>query len=96
MTPLSATVVTESVRGIEPPAEMWRTRAVMAETSYLFSQSESSFIAVVTHAGVIRAVLRTLCGLDEKTTWTLTKTHCCIFRYAHHSHPDRRLQEVLG
>jgi alpha-ribazole phosphatase len=69
---------------------------VMAETSYLLSQSESSLIAVVTHAGVMRAVLRTLCGLDEKTTWTLTKPHCCTFRYAHHPHPDRRLQEVLG
>jgi broad specificity phosphatase PhoE len=65
-------------------------RAVMA-----FSQSESSLIAIVTHAGVMRGVLRALCGLDEKTTWTLTKLHCCTFRYAHHSHPDRRLQEVL-
>src|SRR5258708_2677880 len=27
MTPLSATVVTESIRGIEPPDEAWRTRA---------------------------------------------------------------------
>ena len=27
MTPLSATVVTESIRGIEPPDETWRTRA---------------------------------------------------------------------
>ncbi|RZU40155.1 nicotinate-nucleotide--dimethylbenzimidazole phosphoribosyltransferase [Edaphobacter modestus] len=27
MTPLSATVVTESIRGIEPPNEIWRTRA---------------------------------------------------------------------
>ena len=68
---------------------------VMAETSYLLSQSESSLIAVVTHAGVMRAILRTLCGLDEKTTWTLTRPHCCTFRYAHHAHPDRRLQEVL-
>lgn len=91
MTPLSAPVVTASIRCIEPPAEMWRTRAVMAETSYLFS----SLIAVVTHAGFMRVVLRTLCGLDEKTTWTLTKPHCCIFRYVRHSHPDRRLQEVL-
>jgi alpha-ribazole phosphatase len=69
---------------------------VMAEISYLLSQSESSLIAVVTHAGVMRAVLRTLCGLDEKTVWTLTKPYCCTFRYAHHAHPDRRLQEVLG
>ncbi|MCU1322707.1 MAG: histidine phosphatase family protein [Acidobacteriaceae bacterium] len=69
---------------------------VMAETSYLLSQSESSSIAVVTHAGVMRVVLRTLCGLDEKTAWALTKPYCCTFRYTHHSHPDRRLQEVLG
>jgi hypothetical protein len=70
MTPLSATVVTESTRGIEPPDEIWRTR--------------------------VRALLRTLCDLDEETTWPLTKPHCCTFRYAHHAHPDRRLQEVLG
>jgi len=69
---------------------------VMAETSYLLSQSERCLIAVVTHAGVMRVVLRTLCGLDEKTAWTLTKPYCCTFRYAHHAHPDRRLQEVLG
>ena len=69
---------------------------VMAETDYLLSQSESSSIAVVTHAGVMRVVLRTLCGLDEKTAWALTKPYCCTFRYAHHPHPDRRLQEVLG
>ena len=69
---------------------------VMAETSYLLNQCKSSLIAVVTHAGVMRAVLRTLCGLDERTAWTLTKPYCCTFRYAHHPHPDRRLQEVLG
>jgi alpha-ribazole phosphatase len=69
---------------------------VMAEISYLLSPSERSLTAVVTHAGVMRAVLRILCGLDEKTAWTLTKPYCCAFRYAHHPHPDRRLQEVLG
>jgi alpha-ribazole phosphatase len=69
---------------------------VMAETSYLLSQSESSSIVVVTHAGVMRVVLRTLCGLDEKTAWALTKPYCCTFRYAHHPRPDKRLQEVLG
>ena len=37
-----------------------------------------------------------LCGLDEKTAWALTKAYCCTFRYAHHPHPDKRLQEVLG
>jgi alpha-ribazole phosphatase len=69
---------------------------LMAETNYLLSQSESSSIAVVTHAGVMRVVLRILCGLDEKTAWALTRPYCCTFRYAHHPHPDRRLREVLG
>jgi alpha-ribazole phosphatase/probable phosphoglycerate mutase len=81
-----------------PDGESFETfeARVMAEVSYLLSQSASSLIAVVTHAGVMRAVLRTLCGLDEKTVWTLTKSYCCTFRYAHHAHPDRRLQEVFG
>ena len=69
---------------------------VIAETRYLLSKSESSSIAVVTHAGVMRVVLRTLCGLDEESAWALTKPYCCSFRYAHHPNPDRRLQEVLG
>jgi broad specificity phosphatase PhoE len=75
--------------------EKFETR-VIAETSYLLNQCKSTLIAVVTHAGVMRAVLRTLCGLDEKSAWALTKTYCCTFRYAHHPHLDRRLQEVLG
>jgi alpha-ribazole phosphatase len=76
---------------------------VMAETSYLLSQSEHrlsqtkpSLIAVVTHAGVMRKILRTLCGLDEKTLWALTKPYCCTFRYTHHAHPGSHLLEVLG
>jgi broad specificity phosphatase PhoE len=81
-----------------PDGESFETfeARVVAETSYLLSQSESSSIAVVTHAGVMRVVLRTLCGLDEKTAWALTKPYCCTFRYAHHPSPDGRLQEVLG
>ncbi|MHB1699389.1 MAG: histidine phosphatase family protein [Acidobacteriaceae bacterium] len=89
----------ESFPRLTPPDgesfEIFEAR-VMAETSYLRSQSESGLIAVVTHAGVMRAVLRTLCGLDEKTAWALTKPYCCTFRYAHRPHPGRRLQVVLG
>ena len=69
---------------------------VMAEANYLASQSEHKLIAVVTHAGVMRVVLRTLCGFDEKAAWALTKPYCCTFRYRHDAHPDRHLQEVLG
>ncbi|MGA2251151.1 histidine phosphatase family protein [Terracidiphilus sp.] len=89
----------ESFPHLTPPdgesTEIFEAR-VMAETSYLLSQAESRSIAVVTHAGVMRVVLRTLCGFDEKTAWALTKPYCCMFRYAHHPHTDRRLQEVPG
>jgi alpha-ribazole phosphatase/probable phosphoglycerate mutase len=89
----------ESFPHLTPPdgesIEKFEAR-VMAETSYLLTQSAISSIAVVTHAGVMRVVLRALCGLDEKTVWAMTRPYCCTFRYAHHPHPDRRLQEVLG
>lgn len=81
-----------------PEGELFETfqARVMSETNYLLTQSECSLIAVVTHAGVMRAVLRTLCGLDERTAWSLTRPYCCTFRYSHHAHPNRRLQLVLG
>jgi len=78
----------------EPFAEF--QQRVIAETRYLLSQNEHRLIAVVTHAGVMRVILRTLCGVDEKTAWTLTKPYCCIYRYTRHAHLDNRLQEVLG
>jgi alpha-ribazole phosphatase len=37
--------------------------------------------AVVTHAGVMRVVLRALCGLDEKETWERTRLYCVFFQY---------------
>jgi alpha-ribazole phosphatase len=94
-----ATQWLESFPRLTPPDgesfEIFEAR-VMAEIRYLLSPSARSLVAVVTHAGVMRAVLRTLCGLEEKQTWTLTKPHCCTFRYSHHAHPDKRWQEVLG
>jgi broad specificity phosphatase PhoE len=36
--------------------------------------------AVVTHAGVMRVVLRSLCGLDEQEAWDRTKKYCGFFR----------------
>jgi alpha-ribazole phosphatase/probable phosphoglycerate mutase len=66
---------------------------VVAEARYLLSRNEHGLIAVVCHAGVMRVVLRALCGVDERTAWTLTMPYCCTYRYAQQ---DRRLQEVLG
>jgi alpha-ribazole phosphatase len=69
---------------------------VIAEANYLVSQSEHKLIAVVTHAGVMRVILRTLCGFDEKAVWALTKPYCCTFRYAHDTQSNRHVHEVLG
>jgi alpha-ribazole phosphatase len=79
-----------------PQGESFETfeARVMAEMSHLHILSDRGLVAVVTHAGVMRVVLQNLCGLDEQTALTLTKPYCCTFRYAHHAHPDERLQEV--
>jgi alpha-ribazole phosphatase len=36
---------------------------------------------MVTHAGVIRVVLRSLCGLNEQDAWERTRAYCGFFRY---------------
>jgi len=38
-------------------------------------------IAVVTHAGVLRLILRELFGLAEAEAWQQTKPYCCTFPY---------------
>ena len=38
-------------------------------------------IAVVTHAGVLRVVLRHLCGCSEPEAWRQTRPYCCVVRY---------------
>jgi alpha-ribazole phosphatase/probable phosphoglycerate mutase len=38
-------------------------------------------IAVVTHAGVMRLILRTVFGLEEQEAWNRTKPYCCSFQY---------------
>jgi len=54
---------------------------VMAEVEYLLTALDQRCFAVVTHAGVMRVVLRELCGLDEKETWERTRSYCSFFRY---------------
>jgi alpha-ribazole phosphatase len=38
-------------------------------------------IAVVTHAGVLRVVLRRLHGCSEQEAWQQTQPYCCVVRY---------------
>lgn len=42
---------------------------------------DAEAIAVVTHAGVLRVVLRYLHGCSEQEAWQQTQQYCCVVRY---------------
>jgi alpha-ribazole phosphatase len=42
---------------------------------------DAEAIAVVTHAGVLRVVLRHLHGRSEQEAWQQTQQYCCVVRY---------------
>jgi broad specificity phosphatase PhoE len=54
---------------------------VLREVEHLIANTQHRCVAVVTHAGVMRVVLRSLCGLEEQEAWERTKTYCGFFRY---------------
>lgn len=62
------------------PVEVFQSR-VLAEVDRLFAISSLKCAAVITHAGVLRVVLRSLCGLEEQEAWQRTKAYCGFFQY---------------
>jgi broad specificity phosphatase PhoE len=62
------------------PFEAFQSR-VLSEVKHLLEITSQRCAAVVTHAGVMRIVLRSLCGLEEQEAWERTKTYCCVVRY---------------
>lgn len=60
--------------------EAFRSR-VLTQINLLLSMSAQRCGAVVTHAGVMRIVLRSLCGLDEREAWEQSREYCGFFRY---------------
>jgi alpha-ribazole phosphatase/probable phosphoglycerate mutase len=54
---------------------------VIAEVTEIFKDTDRRHAAVVTHGGVMRVVLQSLCGLAENEAWELTKPYCSFFRY---------------
>jgi len=54
---------------------------VLSEVKHLQAIHSHRCAAVVTHAGPMRVVLRSLCGLEEKEAWERTKAYCGFFRY---------------
>jgi broad specificity phosphatase PhoE len=53
---------------------------VLEEIGPLIDRDGES-IAVVTHAGVLRVVLRHLHGCSEQESWQQTQPYCCVVRY---------------
>ncbi|MBB6142929.1 alpha-ribazole phosphatase/probable phosphoglycerate mutase [Silvibacterium bohemicum] len=60
--------------------DAFRSR-VLVEIDNILSCSRDSQAAVVTHAGVMRVVLQSLCGLDERDAWRRTEIYCSFFKY---------------
>jgi alpha-ribazole phosphatase len=56
-------------------------RRVLAEMKLLMMKAKEGGIAVVTHGGVQRTVLRRLCGCSEEEAWEQTRLYCSIVRY---------------
>jgi alpha-ribazole phosphatase len=53
---------------------------VLREVNHLLDANRGP-IAVVTHGGVLRAVLRHLCGCSDEEAWQQTQAYCSIVRY---------------
>jgi broad specificity phosphatase PhoE len=64
------------------PFEVFQSR-VLDEIKQLLTVASRKRVAVVTHAGVMRVVLQTLCGLDERAARMRTEAYCCFFKYPH-------------
>jgi broad specificity phosphatase PhoE len=83
---------TEHYLELTPPGgedfEKFRAR-VLNEIAVLSKKTKYKRAAIVTHAGVMRVVLRDLCGFDEQSTWERTKQYCCSFVYV----PNEGLRE---
>ena len=69
-------------------------RRVLNEIDSLVEMAERHTIAVVTHAGVLRTVLRALCGCSEDEALQQTKSYCAIVRYRISEMPSMRFAAV--
>lgn len=54
---------------------------ILAEVAEIQALAGNQLAAVVTHAGVLRIVLESLCKIDQALAFTITKPYCCFFRY---------------
>ena len=55
---------------------------ILQKVERLLCLAADKRLAVVTHAGVMRVVLRNFLGHSEQRAWELTNTYCSFFTYA--------------
>lgn len=67
-------------------------RRVLREVAQLRSIENAKRIAVITHGGVMRVVLRAVLGYSDRTAWELTQTYCSSFEYVE----SVGIQKVVG
>jgi alpha-ribazole phosphatase len=65
-----------------PSGESFQTfeERILQEVNQLLNSSRGPS-AVVTHAGVLRVVMRHLCEVSEEETWKQTRPYCSVVRY---------------
>jgi alpha-ribazole phosphatase/probable phosphoglycerate mutase len=68
---------------------------VVDEMRHLFLLAEKRKIAVVTHGGVMRVVLRELYGSSDQEAWEQTNSYCCSFVVDLRPLPTRTLRITL-
>jgi alpha-ribazole phosphatase len=54
---------------------------VMQAFEQLLVDTTDQHAALITHAGVMRVILQTLCGVDQQQAWELTNPYCSFFEY---------------
>ena len=53
---------------------------ILIEANYFVEQTLFQSVAVVTHAGVMRTILRRISGFADEQAWHLTKPYCAALR----------------
>jgi len=70
-------------------------KRVLNEVQFLSTLIGAHNIVVVTHAGVLRTVLCTLCGCSTEDAWKQTKPYCSVVRYTVAALPSTQFAEVF-
>jgi broad specificity phosphatase PhoE len=92
----AATWLREFPRHPAPQGESFASfeQRVLTAVRSILSRHEGERVAVVTHAGVMRVILRRLCGVAEEAAWTLTESYCCTYLSSHSAQHQQTGQEV--